>query len=376
MIEGERHGTLAFKYWPFGIVPQPGQKLVWADRADLKRQITRLGRTLGRHSAVSLHLLWADFGAGKTHTLLYVKQQAEEGYFGSLLPLYSALPKGCRSFLDIYRAIVRAIPVELLQESFQQAIANIGSDELKRNLSNIWANLPRCFSVIGIGGDEQRAVALAWLQAETGIPLRQLQSLSLWGRIRSTDEGVLALCGIVRLLNLAGWKRVLLMVDEFQRVEVLRRQQQDEINAGMHGFYNSCGEGMSLLLSFSFGMEENIKHFLNPELLSRAYPLRISIPTLTEDEGIVFLNDVIEQARDSAAEEWPVSPDVIPNIVFAVAKKFDLTPRRLLKAGGLLFESAGLDLEDGVISEVNASYVSELVNRGDFSQIDDYCMES
>ena len=374
-MAGERRDTLPFKYWPFGIVPQPGEKLVWADRTELKKQVTRLGRMLGRRGAVSLHLLWADFGAGKTHTLLYIKQQAAEGTYGSLLPLYSALPKGCRSFLDIYRAIVRAIPVQLLQEAYQQALANVGSDELTRTLSTIWINLPRCFSAIGIGGFDQQRVALAWLQAETGISSRQLNTLSLVGRIRSTDDAVLALCGLVRLFNLAGRGRVLLMVDEFQRVEVLRRQQQDEINAGLHGFFNACAHGMSLLLSFSFGVEENIRHFLNPELLSRAHPLRIAIPKLTEDEGIVFLNDVINQARDSAVKEWPVSPEVVPQIVLAVAKKFDLTPRRLLKAGGLVFETAELDFEDGVISKVDTSYVSKLINRGDFSRIDEYGIE-
>src|SRR5207253_1581715 len=103
-----------------------------------------------------------------------------------------------------------------------------------------------------------------------------------------------------------------------------RKQFQDDINAGLHGFFNACGHGMSLLLSFSFGVEGNIKHFLNPELLSRVDPLRISIPMLTNEEGVIFLNDIVADARESA-DGWPVSPDVIPAIVAAVAEKFELT---------------------------------------------------
>src|SRR5579872_4954521 len=143
-------GPLGFKYWPFGIVPRPGGELVWADRAALKDQVVRLGRRLGRHEAVSLHLLWADFGAGKTHTLLYIKQEAEKGSYGSVLPLYCALPKGCRSFLDIYRAIVRAIPSELLRQAYQKALIDVGRERLTTTLANIWPNLPRCFSAIAI----------------------------------------------------------------------------------------------------------------------------------------------------------------------------------------------------------------------------------
>src|SRR5579862_6711779 len=106
---------LEFMYWPFAIVPKADGELIWADRDALKKDITRLGRRLNRHDAVSLHLLWADFGAGKTHALLYLKQMAERGQYGSLLPLYCALPKGCRAFVDIYRAIARAIPVRLVK---------------------------------------------------------------------------------------------------------------------------------------------------------------------------------------------------------------------------------------------------------------------
>lgn len=369
-MQSDNSDPFQFAYWPFSIVPRPGQDLVWADRTELKAQISKLARTLARHDAVSLHLLWADFGAGKTHTLLYLKQEAEKGAFGSLLPLYSALPKGCRSFLDIYRAMVRAIPLASLRNAYKKAEASVGRDNLSKTLGDIWAALPRCFGAIGILGEEQQQVALAWLQAEATLSARQIQGLSLLGRIRSTDDAVLALCGIVRLFNLAGHRRVLLMVDEFQRLEVLRRQQQDDINAGLHGFFNACDHGMSLLLSFSFGVEHNIRHFLNAELLSRVHPLRISIPTLTNDDGVAFLNDIINHAR-TTANDWPVSTGVVARIVDAVSQQFDLTPRRLVKAGGLVFESAAIDLEDGIISKLEPTFIDEMMARGDFRRLDD-----
>ena len=325
----EQSGFFGFKYWPFAIVPGAGE-VVWADRDSLKQQIARLGQRLSRHSAVSLHLLWADFGAGKTHTLLYLKQQAERGQYGPIIPFYCALPKGCRDFIDIYRAIVRNIPIQLIRDAYMQATQAVGRVSLDSTLGAISPNLPRCIQAIAIGADSHQRVALAWLHAEVGLPTRELHALSIIGRLRSTDDAMAVLCGIVRLFNLAGRKRVLFMVDEFQRVEVLRKQQQDDINAGLHGFFNACPSGMSLLLSFSFGLEENIRHFLNRELLSRVDPLRLSIPAMSDQDGITFLNDVITQARNDSAP-WPVANQVIPAIVAGVAANFKLTPRRLLK---------------------------------------------
>jgi P-loop Domain of unknown function (DUF2791) len=368
--DGQPQNEIKFNYWPFNIVPNPGDGIRWADRKTLKEQITRLGRTLSRHDAVSLHLLWADFGAGKTHALLYLKQEAEKGKYGSILPLYSALPKGCRSFLDIYQAIVRGIFMQSLGDAYDKAIRSVTRRELMRKLGDISGDLSTCFSAISLLGENEKRIALAWLHAEKSVSGSQFKNLSLLGRIRTTDDAVLALTGIVRLFNAAGYRRVLFMVDEFQRLEVLRRQQQNDINAGLHGFFNSCDHGMSLLLSFSFGLEENIEHFLNEELLSRAHPLRIAIPKLQFDEAVEFLNDVIQQARDPLGE-WPVARDVVSGIVQEVSKRFDLTPRRLLKAGGLVFESAGLDFEDGKITELDVSYLREMAERGDFDRIDE-----
>src|SRR5262249_29968141 len=160
---------------------------------------------LRRHEAVSLHLLWADFGAGKTHTLLYFKQEAERAADRALLPLYCALPKGCRAFLDIYRAMIRAITVQQLRTTYEQACKNLGRSELHTELDAISRNLTRCLQVIAIGGEEQQAAALAWLHGETGVPVRELQRLSIFGRVKSADEAVLSLCGIVRLFNIAGF---------------------------------------------------------------------------------------------------------------------------------------------------------------------------
>ncbi|MCL0092154.1 hypothetical protein M1N92_00510, partial [Dehalococcoidia bacterium] len=88
--------------WPFRVVPIRGDMVIWAGRQQLKGQVERLVRNISRRSVSSLHLMWADFGAGKTHTLYYIESLAKEH---NLLPIYVEWPKKTATFVDVYRVI-------------------------------------------------------------------------------------------------------------------------------------------------------------------------------------------------------------------------------------------------------------------------------
>lgn len=349
---------LNLKRWPFALVPAEGSELVWADRAELLRRVTRLMRALHRHTAPTLNLLWADFGAGKTHTLRFIEQEASLGHFAGITPIYSALPKGCRYFLDIYRAILRALGPGKLGEA--QVLSAKEPDA--QAIQNEWSDLWSAFKILAIGNEAQRTIAWNWLSATPGLSHRELALVSLHGRIGSTEQAVLALNAVVKLLSLASGNRVLLMIDEFQRVETLRQTDRNEINAGLHSFYNEAQSGLSIILSFSFGVEENIKHFLNKELLDRVDPVRLSIPTLTSEEAVIFLKDVILPACEDPTRPF-VNDRTIRDVVDLTAEQAQLTPRRLLKLMGYIASEALADLEDGVIKSVTQEYARQVARK-------------
>lgn len=355
MTEKEQLRRLGLKYWPFSLVPDEGSELVWADRAELRKRISRMVRGLQRHNAPTLHLLWADFGAGKTHTLRFIQQEAVAGRFAGICAIYSALPKGCRYFLDIYRAVIRAVGSVNLQQAYQ-ITAKMPEARL---IESAWPDLWAAIKILALGNDAQKTIAWNWLSATPGLSRQELSLVSLHGRVGSTEQAVLALNAVARLLSLASGKRLLLMIDEFQRVETLRQADRDEINAGLHSFYNEARFGLSIILSFSFGVEENIRHFLNKELLSRADPIRLSIPALTSDEALVFLGDIITSASEDPGKPF-ASEETIASVVDAVSKQSAITPRRLLKVMGHITNEAIDDLEDGLISEVTPSYASKI----------------
>jgi hypothetical protein len=355
MSDNSHLTRLKLKRWPFALVPSEGAVLVWADRQDLRNRVSRVMRALERNSAPTLHLLWADFGAGKTHTLRFIEQEATAGRFKGVTPIYSALPKGCRYFLDIYRSVIRALGPRRLGDAYHLAANKVDAQSVKEGWPDLWT----AFKILAIGNDTQKTVAWNWVTATAGLSRRELMSVSLHARVGSTESAVSALDGVARLLSAASGKRVLLMIDEFQRVETLRQADRDEINAGLHSFYNAAQSGLSMILSFSFGVEENIKHFLNRELLSRADPVRLSIPQLTLEEGAMFLRDVIGSASEEPTRLF-VSDETITKVVAAVAKQSPLTPRRLLKVMGHISNEAMSDLEDGVITEVTSEYATRI----------------
>ena len=86
-------GLLGLSAWPFNVVPVQDSRLLWADRKDLLNQIHRLVRRLSSHQSSTLHLVWADFGAGKTHTLLYLRQLALSDKGSGIFPVYTVLPR-------------------------------------------------------------------------------------------------------------------------------------------------------------------------------------------------------------------------------------------------------------------------------------------
>jgi len=64
---------LNLRGWPFRVVPDLEFAAIWAGRPETKQQLERLVGRMQFLPRSSLHLLWANFGMGKTHTLLHLQ---------------------------------------------------------------------------------------------------------------------------------------------------------------------------------------------------------------------------------------------------------------------------------------------------------------
>jgi len=104
---------LNLKAWPFQVVPDSEFATIWAGRRQTKKQLGRLLWKMQFAPKSGLHLLWANFGMGKTHTLLHLQHLCQQTK-GRLIPVYAVMPKRLRGFLEVHRAIVSQLPWDFL----------------------------------------------------------------------------------------------------------------------------------------------------------------------------------------------------------------------------------------------------------------------
>src|SRR5437867_4072524 len=102
--------------WPFRIVADAEFARVWADRATLRQEIDRRLRRLNSLPHSTVQIIWADFGAGKSHTLRHLEARCLDEGDGILVPLYTEVPVGTEGLLDLYRSLVGAIPENLIEK--------------------------------------------------------------------------------------------------------------------------------------------------------------------------------------------------------------------------------------------------------------------
>ncbi len=350
---------LGLATWPFRVVPDPGELLFWAGRPILLRQIRRLLRQLEGHRSSSLHLLWADFGAGKTHTLLYLRQLAIRDSSSAVVPIYTVLPRACNSFVDIYRAIIGGIGIETLQSAHDRARIDRRTNPRDSMAVYTIPGLHTALESLRIGNELMKQTATRWLLADPSLTRKELYDASLPNKIRSTDDALAILSSLTQLM-LKGESRLLLMIDEFQRAGMLRRASLEDINAGLHTYFNSCPNNLSIILSFSFGSARNIQYHLNEELRSRADPTVLTIPQLDLQSGEEFLGALL-QASTIPNSKPVIDQQVLHAITGHVHQQGGITPRKLMQAANTVFSEARMDLEDGTIEVVEPQYALDIL---------------
>ena len=93
--------------WPFRVAADEHFAEVWAGRTKTKEQLERLLKKLMLFPKSGLHVFWANFGMGKTHTLYHLKYRCLQTK-GQTIPIYAVMPKRSTGFLELYREIVQA----------------------------------------------------------------------------------------------------------------------------------------------------------------------------------------------------------------------------------------------------------------------------
>src|SRR5712664_2659544 len=88
-----------FRAWPFRTVPEKAE--LWADRTAVWQRLEALANDVCNHGASLIGIVWGEFGAGKSHSLLHLRRKIQAEMDGFVV--YSPLPKRMSEFSDLYR---------------------------------------------------------------------------------------------------------------------------------------------------------------------------------------------------------------------------------------------------------------------------------
>ncbi len=362
--------------WPFPVVPKREFCTFLADRCQLRSDVCDLVTTLSRRDTSSIHLFWSWFGAGKTHTLFYLANQAanitQSDARNSLHTVYSEFPKAARSFLDLYRSFMVGLNPDVLVDTFLEIATCSESDRLRRDIMLASPDLANALQVMATGQTHDQVTAVRWLRAES-LPISEFRRIGVSQKISSSEEGSRILAALVELFAAAARMqgrpgcRVIWLVDEFQRIERTGPRAVTEINTGLHSTFNACPTGLSLFLSFTGKPERNtLPNWFSPELRDRIGRTKVIIlPPMLPDEALGFVRDVLAHARVEEGRRdspyFPFTEESCRAIIAEAGKKGELRPRVIMHAFNAVLQEADPKIEVGEMRMVSGDFAKRVL---------------
>jgi len=354
--------NLNFRDWPFRTTADEERASVWAGRMNTKKQINSLVREILMIPKSNLWILWANFGMGKTHLLYHLQYLSNKiNDSPTIIPVYAVMPKRSTGFLELYREIVQALPFEYLHKQLQKVGSNFRGSVAQNPMFKRSQGVVKALLAMNSDNMESSTAAMQWLTATQGLTKSQLNLLDISYRIKTPEEAINALSAMSSLASYdpdpLKRNRLLVMIDEFQRIGELNPNKAAENNSSLHTYFNQHPTFLQLILSFSCGNQKNVDFLLSRELKSRAAIQSISLDVLTQNEAREFIKDLFSQFRVDNNGDWayPFQSDAIDLIIKTIADKKSLTPRRLM----LYFDHA-----------LKHCYLDQDLPRGGFSSQD------
>lgn len=336
---------------PFSLTASRELAACWAGRKDTLLRLRRVHRSFLTRSDSSLDLIWANFGAGKSHALHHLAHLIETDgeSAGKVVPVFVEMPDQLRRFTDLYERIIKEMPPDIVARHVLDCKKPIPQD-LRR-----WA------TAVMNGGALERSVALQWLYAQRPS-LRELRAATGIGQ-RLDDDAMACdvMSSIITAMADSG-TRVLVLLDEFQRAALLQPQRRREaILSNIRSVFSRNPKGFSMVLAIASRIEQSAMDMV-PHELRTLLGMRpgVSLPEMSHEEAMDFVLARFLYFRpmgyagpDAAPFGMDATRAVLQHIGQANGAR--LIPRTILQALAWVYDAAVLsDKDDMSIEEVSA----------------------
>lgn len=346
----------SFRASPFSLVADPESAACWAGRPDIRSRLDKLCRAYARRTDSSVDVIWANFGAGKTHALLHLVHMVTRDYSDRIdaTAVFVEMPQNLGSFLDLYRRIITAFPIDTLKA----CLSDLSSQEASPNLVRAATGLVQ-------GGSSERELARDWLLG--GKPyLRDLKGgLGIDSRIESDAAACDILNEVVGLCSKRR-TRVLLLVDEFQRIASLAQRKRDAILSNLRTVFSHNPSYLSLVIAISSRLERTALDLIPPELrsLMGMRPV-ISLPEMSSSEAKDYILGRLEFFRTTGyrgTREAPFTSEMLDSLIGFIEghEKAKMIPRTLHQALAMVFDELLDSPEQTMSGEATQQLLAEL----------------
>lgn len=342
-----------FSKTPFVIVADENAGELWAGRPNTLKEIERILRRLSRRDESSLDILWANFGAGKTHTLFYLANRISS-QVPNCITVIVELPEQIKNFKELYHRIARKLPVFQMAEIFLAGGGVIVSGDLQKAVR-----------AIKHGNPIEKEIAEQWLLGERPDLRTLRQTTGINSRIESDADAADVLSEIIGGLSACN-TRLCLMFDEFQRIGKLPARAQSQITSSLRTLLSKNPRSLSMFIAITSKMEDTAMKFVPDELKTIMGMQRsITLPDLSMEEALEFVRDRIAFFRPQGYQGGDFDPLGKDSVEVALKTISDadaarMIPRTILQALGHLYDEVpgngeALDPADAldVLKELN-----------------------
>jgi len=339
-----------FSSSPFSILADRRTAACWAGRASTKAHLERLVRSWALNSNSSLDLVWANFGAGKTHTLYHLNHLLATSIDPPIesVPIVVELPDGTGKFIDFFRILSAQLPWTNL------APVLLGTEAVKQHHA-----LAVALRALTYGEFDAQQLARQWLGGHRPH-LSQLKSLGIAEKIESDDAAL----GLLRatILGLSQCdRRLVLLIDEFQRVGLSRRGAKATLLPYLRAMFSQCPSHFSVVLAIKSRLEDTALKLL-PDELRTLLGLRpaIQLAPFERKDVMEFVLQRLDFFRLPGKEGQGVAPfttGAVEEVLDWLEEKEGdgFGPREVLQALGMAYEHATM----GGLSSINQQVVQE-----------------
>lgn len=334
--------SLGLSSYPFSVVAPHGPTSEWADRGKVKKRLQSLVRSWQLKPSSAIYLMWADFGAGKTHALRYLEWLGESAKNRAVC-VYCDIPLATADFRGVYVQIAPRL---------EEADLNDAILAFRETYGEAWLRQPQLqgdrdtpivlWSIATMGQTMTGDLARKWLRGER-LASREMSTLGVSSWLKNSEFAIRALCSVCHILLASpAVSRVVLMFDEFQRIGQVSHKRLMDVNAGLSTVFNRCPEGLSIVLSYSFGDPANISYLVSSEVRSRVTDQPIHLQAFSVDEALQFMDDLLSIHAERGADVRLFKPKALTPWLERLFEDLghEVTPRKLMQAADLAVTSA------------------------------------